>query len=70
MMIRQIRMPEKSDHELSQIIWDYMRFEQTLEKADIIFGFGSADNRTAEWCAKLWHDGWAPKIIFQDHEVH
>ncbi len=57
-------MHGKSDHELAQIIWDYMRFEQPLEKADVIFGFGSADNRTAQWCAKLWQDGWAPKIIF------
>lgn len=38
---------DKSDHELAQTIWDYVRFEQPIEKADVIFGCGSADNRTA-----------------------
>lgn len=57
-------MNERSDRELAQTIWDYMRYEQPLEKADVIFGLGSSDVRTAEWCAKLWHEKWAPKIIF------
>ena len=54
----------KSDHDLAQIIWDYMRYEQPLSEADIIIGLGSADVRTAEWCAKLYRDGFAPKILF------
>lgn len=53
-----------NDHQLAQTIWDYMRFEQPLEKADLILGLGSTDIRTAEWCAKLQQDGWAPKILF------
>lgn len=53
-----------SDQELAQIIWDYMRFEQLLEKADLILGLGNHDIRTAEWAAKLWSDKWAPKILF------
>ena len=41
-----------------------MRFEQPLKKADVIIGLGSTDVRTAEWCAKLYHDGYAPIILF------
>lgn len=53
-----------TDFENAQIIWDYMRFEQPLKKADVIIGLGSTDVRTAEWCAKLYHDDYAPYIIF------
>lgn len=53
-----------SDRELAQIIWDYMRFEQPLKQADVIIGLGSSDVRTADWCSKLWKDGWAPMILF------
>lgn len=48
----------------AQIIWDYMRYETLLKKADVILCLGSYDIRSAEWAAKLWHDGWAPKILF------
>lgn len=41
-----------------------MRYEQPLEKADVIIGLGSTDVRTAGWCAKLYHDGYAPLILF------
>ncbi len=57
-------MNNKSDHELAQVIWDYMRYEQPLEKADVIIGLGSTDVRTADWCAKLYHDGYASRILF------
>ncbi len=57
-------MQHKTDRDLAQIIWDYMRYEQPLKKADVIIGLGSSDIRTAEWCAKLYHDGTAPIILF------
>lgn len=53
-----------TDFELAQIVWDYMRLEQPLQKVDLILGLGSHDIRTASWCAKLYHDGLAPLIIF------
>ena len=53
-----------TDQELAQIIWKYMRYEQPLERADVIIGLGSFYQETADWCAKLWTDGWAPKILF------
>ena len=55
---------KQNDKQLAQIIWDYMRYEQPLEKADVIIGLGSTDVRTAGWCAKLYHDGYAPLILF------
>lgn len=57
-------MQSKTDHQLAQIIWDYMRFEQPLEKADVIVGLGSSDIRTADWCVKLYKNGVAPTILF------
>ena len=42
-----------TDEELAQIIWDYMRYEQPLEKADVIVGLGSFYQQTADWCARL-----------------
>lgn len=54
----------KTDQELAQIIWNYMRSEGPLERAGLILGLGSTDVRTAQWGAKLYHDGWAPKLLF------
>ncbi len=53
-----------TDQQLAQIVWDYMNCQQPLQKADVIIGFGSFYQGTADWCAKLWQDGWAPRIIF------
>ncbi len=57
-------MKQKSDYDLAQIIWDYMRYEQPLQKADVIVGLGSADLRTAEWSAELYKESYAPTIVF------
>ncbi len=48
----------------AKIIWGYMRYEQPLSKADVIIGLGSTDIRTAEWCAQLYADKLAPKVLF------
>lgn len=53
-----------TDQQLAQIIWDYMRYEQPLEKTDLIFALGSDDIRIADHTAKLYHNGLAPKILF------
>jgi uncharacterized SAM-binding protein YcdF (DUF218 family) len=57
-----------TDQELAEIVWDYMRYEQPLEKADLILGLGNQDIRTAEWAAQLWKDGWAPRILFTGNQ--
>ncbi len=55
----------QTDCDLAHIIWDYMKFEQPLEKADCIIGLGNLDIRTAEWSAELYHHGLAPvKTLF------
>ncbi len=53
-----------TDQQNAQTIWDYMRYEQPIEKADVIIGLGSSDVRTADWCAKLYQEDYAPCILF------
>ena len=55
---------QASDKALATILWNYMRLEQPLERADCIIGLGNADVRTADWCAYLYHQGCAPWILF------
>jgi len=53
-----------TDSQLAQIIWDYMRYEQPLGKADVIIGLGSDDIRIAERVAELYHQGYADTVLF------
>lgn len=53
-----------TDKQLAEILWDYMILEHSLENADVILGLGSTDIRTAEWCAKLFHEKRAPLMVF------
>jgi len=53
-----------TDFKNAQLLWDYLRFDYPLRNADVIIGLGSSDIRTAEWCAELYHDGYAPRILF------
>lgn len=55
-------------NEYAKIIWDYMLMNQKLEKADAILVLGSSDLRKAEYAAKLYHEGWAPLVIFSGGE--
>jgi uncharacterized SAM-binding protein YcdF (DUF218 family) len=49
---------------LAKIIWNYMKMNHPLEKADAIFVLGSTDTRVAEYAAQLYLAGWAPLLIF------
>ncbi len=49
---------------LSQILWDYLHINHTLQKSDCIFVLGSHDTRVAERAADLFLEGWAPLLIF------
>ncbi len=53
---------------LAKIIWDYMRLNQNPQKADVIIGLGSHDLGVAEYCAKLYLEGFAPLILFTGNE--
>ena len=47
-----------------QVIWDYLCLNQPLEKADCIVGFGNFNTDIARRAAELYHQGFAPKILF------
>lgn len=47
-----------------QKIWNYMKMNHQLEKADVIIGMGSYDTRTAERAADLYLAGYAPYVLF------
>ena len=47
-----------------QVIWDYLCLRQPLRKADILVGFGNFNTDIARRAAELYHQGYAPKILF------
>lgn len=47
-----------------RILWDFLVYEDTLSKADVIIGFGSNDISIAERASKLFIDGMAPYLLF------
>jgi uncharacterized SAM-binding protein YcdF (DUF218 family) len=53
-----------SDKELAQIIWDYMRYEQPLEPAELIFVLCSDDIRVGEYAAELYKRGFGKTVLF------
>lgn len=49
---------------LAETIWDYHRMRHALEPADAILVLCSHDTAVAERGAELFHEGWAPLLIF------
>ena len=47
-----------------QVIWDYLGMHQEPRKADCIVGFGNFNTNIARRAAELYHQGYAPKILF------
>ena len=47
-----------------QGIWDYLCLNEPLEKADCIVGFGNFNTDIARRAAELYHEGFAPKVLF------
>ena len=47
-----------------QVIWDYLCLHQPPQKADVIVGFGNFNTNIARRAAELYHQGYAPKILF------
>lgn len=47
-----------------QVIWDYLCLRQVPAKADCIVGFGNFNTDIARRAAELYHQGYAPKILF------
>lgn len=55
---------KKEIYDNVEILWEYLYYENELEKADLIIGFGSNDLTTAQIAINLFKDGWAPNIVF------
>lgn len=47
-----------------QILWDYLGMHQMPTKADCIVGFGNFNTNIARRAAELYHQGYAPRILF------
>ena len=47
-----------------QVIWDYLCLNEPLEQADCIVGFGNFNTDIARRAAQLYHQGFAPKVLF------
>ncbi len=47
-----------------KVIWDYMRVDMELRPADCIVGFGCINDTIPLRCARLYRDGYAPKVLF------
>lgn len=55
---------DATDQQLAQIVWDYMRYEQQPEEADVIIGLGCHDIGVARHAAALYREGYAPWVVF------
>ena len=47
-----------------QVLWDYMKLDQPLRKADCIVGFGNFNTNIARRAAELYLQGYAPYVLF------
>ena len=47
-----------------EVIWDYLNMHQEPRKADLIVGFGNFNTDIAVRAAELYHQGYAPRILF------
>lgn len=48
----------------ARILWDYMKLNQEPQKSDCIVGFGCYNEDVARRAAQLYHEGYAPRILF------
>lgn len=46
------------------VLWNYMRLDRPVEPGDCIVGFGCYNEDIPVRCAELYHQGYAPKILF------
>jgi len=54
----------------AEIIWDYMKLNQSLHKCDAVFVLGSIDDRVAEYGVKLFLEGYGDWLILSGGEAH
>ena len=55
---------DKRIQALAETLWDYHLMKHEIGPADAILVLCSHDERVAERAAQLFHEGWAPLVIF------
>ena len=55
---------DQRTYALAETLWDYHLMKHELAPADAILVLCSHDERVAERAAQLFHEGWAPLVIF------
>jgi len=55
---------DQQTYALAETLWDYHLMKHQLATADAILVLCSHDERVAERAAQLYHEGWAPLVIF------
>ncbi|HEY0367864.1 MAG TPA: YdcF family protein, partial [Pyrinomonadaceae bacterium] len=55
---------DQQTYALAETLWDYHQMKHQIERADAILVLCSHDERVAERAAPLFHEGWAPLVIF------
>jgi uncharacterized SAM-binding protein YcdF (DUF218 family) len=55
---------DQQTYALAETLWNYHVMKQEVAKADAILVLCSHDERVAERAAQLFHEGWAPLVIF------
>ncbi len=61
---------DQDTKKLAERIWNYMRMNQRLEKADCILVLGGHDIRVAEYGARLFLEGCAPLMVCSGGLAH
>ena len=55
---------DQQTYALAETLWNYHLMNHQIDAADAILVFCSHDERVAERAAQLFHEGWAPLVIF------
>src|SRR6185503_19496096 len=55
---------DQQTYALAKTLWDYHLMKHQIATADVILVLCSHDDRVAERAAQLFHEGWAPLLIF------
>lgn len=56
-------MPSDEIVRQAQVLWNYLKLAQPLQKAGCLLVMGSHDLRVAKYGAKLFMEGWAPFMV-------
>jgi uncharacterized SAM-binding protein YcdF (DUF218 family) len=52
-----------NNEQLAETLWNYLKMDMPLIKADVIIALGSHDTKVAQCAAELYKEGWSPLIV-------